>query len=84
MAATAWQTQMQELDQQILQLFAEKLTVAQQAFQQTKTPQLSVTQANQIKEFPAQYQQYLAALVEDLQIITHQYQAHLLQNSQSQ
>lgn len=47
MAAMAWQTQMQELDQQILQLFAEKLTVEQQAFQQTKTPQLSVTQANQ-------------------------------------
>ena len=84
MAATAWQTQMQELDQQILQLFAEKLTVAQQAFQQTKTTQLSVTQANQIKEFPAQYQHYLAALAEELQIITHQNQAHLLKNSQSQ
>lgn len=84
MAATAWQTQMQELDQQILQLFAEKLTVAHQTFQQTTTPQLSVTKANQIKEFPAQYQQYLAALAEDLQIITHQYQAHLLKNYQIQ
>ncbi|MBA1434242.1 chorismate mutase [Bombilactobacillus bombi] len=86
-----YEAQMQQLDQQILQLFAQKLDLAQKAVehQQPQAALLAtrgqdlITQNKQLAAVAKpQYRSYLQDLFQDLRIITRQYQAKVYRQQQ--